>query len=61
MLKYMIIENVSTTVVITGDAITAGSNLSFFASIGNIAPTSLAMITVPIKDNETAIDKGKSL
>ena len=37
---------ISTIVVIKGDAITAGSNPAFFAIMGSIEPTILAIITV---------------
>lgn len=48
-------EKVSTTVVINGDAIMAGSKCSFFAAKGKMHPTSLEAITVQIK--EAAITK----
>ena len=52
ILKYMIIEHVSTRVVISGDAIIAGSRPICFASSGNIQPINLEMITVAMSENE---------
>ena len=46
ILKYISKEQASTSVVINGLAITAGSNPSFFASIGREHPISFATITV---------------
>ena len=43
----------STSVVIKGPAIRAGSTLSFFASNGRVPPTILAIITVTTKVKDT--------
>ena len=48
MLKYINIEQVSTTVVISGDAISAGSSFNFFASSGKLQPSAFDSITVII-------------
>jgi hypothetical protein len=58
-LKYISIEQVSTIVVISGDAIIAGSKCSFFASSGRIQPISFAKITVITSEIEmtTASEK----
>ena len=45
-----LIEQVSTKVVIRGDAIIAGSICIFFAKSGRAQPTILAIITVPIRE-----------
>ena len=46
ILKYMTSAKVSTTVVISGPAIIAGSILSLFASSGNTPPMTFASITI---------------
>ena len=58
-LKYISIEQVSTIVVISGDAIIAGSKCSFFASSGRMQPISFAKITVITSEIEmtTASEK----
>jgi hypothetical protein len=53
--KYNIKDVVSTIVVIKGAAIIAGSNLSFCAAIGSIAPIIFAITTV--KNNVTPTTK----
>ena len=50
--KYTISDKTSTIVVINGLAITAGSNFTDFAKIGNAQPTILAIKTVTIKVKE---------
>lgn len=52
MLKYTNTEHVSTSVVINGAAIIAGSTLHFLAIIGSIQPIHFDKITVPINDKE---------
>ena len=47
--KYNRIDPASTKVVISGEAIIAGSNFNFLANIGIEHPRSLAKNTVPIK------------
>ena len=49
ILKYSSTEQASTIVVMMGDAMMAGSSLSFFAVMGRIQPSSFAMITAPIR------------
>ena len=46
--KYTNSDIASTIVVINGLAITAGSNPSFLANIGNVHPINLAIITTII-------------
>jgi hypothetical protein len=46
ILKYISKEQASTIVVIKGEAITAGSNPIFLASIGRVQPTNLATVIV---------------
>ena len=46
--KYTNIEQTSTTVVISGAAIIAGSNFNFFANSGNVQPITLDITTVAI-------------
>ena len=46
-------DTVSTTVVRSGDAISAGSNFNFLAKIGKIPPSCFAKITVTINVNDT--------
>ena len=53
MLKYTNTEHVSTSVVINGAAIIAGSTLNFLAINGKTQPMDFDNITVTIKDNET--------
>ena len=51
--QYKISDNASTMVVMNGLATTAGSSLTFLASIGNIQPTSFAITTVHINASDT--------
>ena len=57
ILKYIISEQASTMVVISGAAITAGSRLSFFAIMGGTHPKNLDINTVQIKVSERVIAK----
>ena len=52
-LKYTKTEQVSTIVVINGEAIIAGSNFNFLASIGKIQPKDLASIATIIRVSPT--------
>ena len=54
-------EHASTIVVISGEAIIAGSSFNFLANIGIVHPRSLAIITVQIRVKATTIDIFKSL
>ena len=54
--KNTVIENISTIVVIIGEAINAGSNFSFFAIIGSIAPINFDAITIKIIVTDTRTD-----
>ena len=55
MRKYIMMEQVSTIVVIKGDAMIAGSRCSCFAKIGSMQPTILATTIVPISEAATTI------
>ena len=55
------IEQVSTTVVISGDAMMAGSMCSFFANNGSVQPMILAMMTINDSDSAITIAIFKSL
>ena len=50
-LKYTRMEHVSTSVVISGEAIIAGSRCNFFAASGSIQPISLDKMTVTASDS----------
>lgn len=61
-LKNTKTEKVSTIVVISGDAIIAGSNLSFCATIGSIQPINSDKITIsisvkPIVNDKSTVEK----
>ena len=51
-------EHVSTSVVIKGDAMIAGSRRTFFASSGSTHPISLEMMTVPISESPITRARG---
>ena len=61
ILKNIKTEQASTIVVISGEAIIAGSSFSFFASIGIVHPKSFAIITVKINVKATTKEIFKSL
>ena len=61
ILKKIITEQVSTTVVIRGDAIIAGSSHSFFASIGSTQPKDFERVIVSCRVRPTAIARKKTL
>ena len=55
MLKYTIMEQVSTNVVINGEAINAGSRLIFLANSGRVQPMIFERVTVTINDRAITI------
>ena len=60
MEKYIRIDAASTIVVISGAAITAGSNLQRFASIGSVQPINCDTITIPATDRLTTVEIGRA-
>ena len=55
MLKYTIMEQVSTNVVINGEAINAGSRPIFLANSGRVQPMIFERVTVTINDRAITI------
>lgn len=55
MLKYTIMEQVSTNVVINGEAINAGSRPIFLANSGRVHPMIFERVTVTINDRAITI------
>lgn len=55
MLKYTIMEQVSTNVVINGEAINAGSRPIFLANSGRVRPMIFERVTVTINDRAITI------
>ena len=55
MLKYTIMEQVSTNVVINGEAINAGSTPNFLANSGRVQPMIFERVTVTINDRAITI------
>ena len=60
-MKYNVSATASTIVVISGPAIIAGSNLIFFAIMGNTPPTTFANTTIKNKVKQTVIETNKSV
>ena len=61
VVKYNVSATASTIVVISGPAIIAGSNLIFFAIMGNTPPTTFANTTIKNKVKQTVIETNKSV
>ena len=55
VLKYTIMEQVSTNVVINGEAINAGSRPIFLANSGRVQPMIFERVTVTINDRAITI------